>query len=170
MDSSPLTELYFIRHGIAAERGTYPKDDDRPLTKKGRSRTQAIAQKLVDLGCRTELILSSPLMRAYQTTQILLEAGVAPTTEMCDALAPGGHLQSWLPWLTQWQSAHPISRVALVGHEPDLSEWAQHLVSGHSGDRWLLKKAGIIGVQVPPAAHAIGHSQLFWLTPPRLLL
>lgn len=170
MDSSLQTELYFIRHGIAAKRGTFANDNDRPLTDKGRARTQAIAQRLVVLGCRTELILSSPLVRAHQTTQILLEAAVAPTAETCEALAPSGDLQAWLPWLAQWQSDHPISRLALVGHEPNLSEWAQQLVSSHRGDRWQLKKAGIIGIRVPSAQQAVGHSELFWLTPPRLLL
>lgn len=170
MDSFPQTELYFIRHGIAADRGTYANDDERPLTEKGRQRTTAIAQRLYELGCRVELILTSPLVRAQETTQLLLAAGIAPMAETVDLLAPGGELATWLPWLAQWQTAHPISRLALVGHEPDLSEWAQQLVTGHRGDRWQLKKAGIIGVQVPAAAGAIGQSELFWLTPPRLLL
>lgn len=167
---SPQTELYFVRHGIAADRGTYANDDERPLTDKGRSRTQAVAQRLVALGCRVELILSSPLVRAHQTTLILLEAGLAPTSATANALAPGGHLKDWLPWLADWQMAHPISRLALVGHEPDLSCWAQQLVHGQASDRWQLKKAGVIGVEVPEANRAIGHSDLFWLSPPRLLL
>lgn len=28
-------ELYLIRHGLAAERGTYTNDDERPLTDEG---------------------------------------------------------------------------------------------------------------------------------------
>jgi phosphohistidine phosphatase len=167
---SPQTELYFIRHGIAAERGIYANDDDRPLTDKGQSRIQAVAQRLVEQGCRVELILTSPLVRARQTTQILLEAGLAPTSEMVDLLAPGGDLSTWLTWLTDWQMVHPMSRLALVGHEPDLSSWAQLLVHGQASDRWRLKKAGVIGVEVPVAQDAIGHSLLFWLTPPRMLL
>ena len=170
MALSPQTELYFIRHGIAAERGTYDHDDDRPLTDKGRSRTKDIAQQIVKVGCRADLILSSPLVRAQQTTQILLKAKLASTSETVPLLAPGGHLADWLPWLTDWQATHATSQLALVGHEPDLSRWAQHLVHGMWGDRWQLKKAGIIGVEVPAAAEAIGRSELFWLAPPRLIL
>jgi len=170
MGLSPQTELYFIRHGIAADRGTYANDGERPLTDQGRSRTQAVAKRLVDLGCRVELILSSPLVRAHQTTQILLEANFAPTSKTLDWLAPGGHLKNWLPWLAEWQMAHPVSRLALVGHEPDLSHWAQELVHSQVSDRWQLKKAGVIGVAVPAAERAIGRGELFWLTPPRLLL
>ncbi len=170
MDLSPQTELVCIRHGIAAERGTYDNDDDRPLTEKGRSRTRAVAERLLALDCVADILLTSPLVRAQQTAELLLEAGFAPTLETAPELAPDGLLTEWLPWLGQWQAAHPISRVAIVGHEPDLSDWAQLLVHGQISDRWVLKKAGIIGLQVPEAKTAIGNSTLFWLTPPRLLL
>ncbi|RZM79410.1 phosphohistidine phosphatase SixA [Leptolyngbya iicbica] len=170
MASSPQTELYFIRHGIAADRGTYAQDAERPLTEQGELRTAAIADRLVQLGCRVEHILTSPLVRAHQTTQILLEAGVAPTSTTLDVLAPNGNLHTWLDWLTDWQLSHPVSRLALVGHEPDLSNWAQLFVHGEATHNWRLKKAGVIGVEVPAAQNAIGHSILFWFAPPRLLL
>jgi len=175
MASSPLielpsTELYFIRHGIAAERGTYANDDDRPLTDKGRSRTEKVAQRLKTLGCTVDRLLASPLVRAQQTAEILQRVGIADQIETVAALAPAGRLTPWLAWLATWQADHARSRLALVGHEPDLSSWAQQLVMGTVSDRWVLKKAGIMGIQVPAAAAAIGHSELFWLTPPRLLL
>lgn len=167
---SRQTEVFFIRHGIAAERGTYANDGDRPLTEKGRQRTAAVAARLVQLDCRVEKILSSPLVRAQQTTELLLGAGIASEAETLADLAPEGSLSDWLSWLGTWQDDHPISRLALVGHEPDLSAWAQQLVTGQDSDRWQLKKAGVIGVTVPEAAGAIGNSELFWLTPPRFLV
>jgi phosphohistidine phosphatase len=170
MDSSPLTELYFIRHGIAADRGTYANDDERPVTEKGGSGIDQGGRRLMAVGCRVGCFLTSPLVRAQQTTEILLEAGLAPSWKTIQALAPDGQLSTWLPWLEEWQLVHPISRLALVGHEPDLSGWAQELVAGHQGAHWVLKKAGVIGVEVPAASRAIGQSTLFWLAPPRLLL
>ncbi|MEO1094427.1 MAG: phosphohistidine phosphatase SixA [Cyanobacteria bacterium J06638_28] len=167
---SRQTDLYFIRHGIAVERGLYAEDAERPLTAKGQGRTRQVAQRLKDLGCEVDCILSSPLVRAQQTADILLSVGLAQRAETLVMLAPGGDLQRWLAWLAQWQTEHPRSALALVGHEPDLSTWAQHLVMGQVSDRWILKKAGVIGVQVPEADIAIGQGQLFWLTPPRLLL
>ena len=166
----PPTELYLIRHGIAAERGTYDRDDDRPLTDAGKERTHAVALRLLAVGCQADKILTSPLVRAQQTAEILLEVGMAPSVAISTNLAPGGQLSDWLPGLAQWQAEQPAGRLALVGHEPDLSAWAQQLVTGQVGDRWQLKKAGVIGLRVPAAATAIGHSELFWLTPPRLLL
>ncbi|MEM6424427.1 MAG: phosphohistidine phosphatase SixA [Cyanobacteria bacterium P01_D01_bin.128] len=168
MALSTPTELYLIRHGIAAERGTYLNDGDRPLTDNGRAKTQRIAERLVDLKLHFNTLLTSPLVRARQTADILVNAGLASTAEISQLLAPGGDLAAWLNWLNDWQ-ATGNQRLALVGHEPDLSHWGQQLVQGDISDRWILKKAGIIGLQVPAARQAIGQSRLVWLAPPRFI-
>jgi phosphohistidine phosphatase len=170
MDLSPQTEVFLIRHGIAAERGTYADDDQRPLLEKGRSRTQAVAERFLAIQGPIDLLLTSPLVRAQQTAEILLTAGLSSVLEISPELAPEGQLIVWLEWLKAWQNKQPISRIALIGHEPDLSAWAQCLVHDELSDRWVLKKAGIIGLQVPSAEAAIGQSLLFWLTPPRYFL
>lgn len=163
------TEIYLIRHGLAAERGTYTNDDERPLTDSGRKKTRQVAERLQHIGLSFETLLSSPLVRAQQTASILVDVGLAHQVEVSTTLAPDGSLQSWLSWLAEWQRLGH-QRLALVGHEPDLSTWAQQLVIGQSCDRWTLKKAGIIGLKVPAANQAIGHSHLIWLTPPRFFL
>ncbi len=165
-----VTELYLIRHGIAAERGTYADDRDRPLTEKGRDRTTQVAERLLALGCRFDTLLTSALVRAVETATILVTAGLASTYSITPALAPEGDMADWLSWLAPWQAEHPQGTLALVGHEPDLSTWAQFLVTGTPHGNWQLKKAGVMGLSVPPAEQALGHSELFWLAPPRLLL
>lgn len=165
-----LTNVYFIRHGIAADRSLYSQDANRPLTEKGQFRTRQVAQRLRQLGCQSDLLLSSPYLRAWQTAEIFVSEQLAPEVQSLSPLAPGGDLSEWLQWLAQWQAQTPQSRLMLVGHEPDLSQWAQRLVHGTPCDRWILKKAGVIGITLPAAVEAIAHSQLFWLTPPRLLL
>ncbi|NEP15292.1 MAG: phosphohistidine phosphatase SixA [Leptolyngbya sp. SIO4C1] len=170
MASSIPTEVYLIRHGIAAERGTHhAKDADRPLTEKGQRRTQRVAERLGELGLSFEALLVSPLVRAQQTADLLLDAGLAKTLTTFEPLAPAGALADWLSWLSDWQQTDG-GCVALVGHEPNLSSWAQQLVVGAVTDRWQLKKAGVVGLRVPTAAHAIAHSQLFLWVPPRFLL
>jgi phosphohistidine phosphatase len=189
-----ITEVYFIRHGIAAVHDERLEDEVRSLTQKGIAKTQRIAQRLSDLDLQFDALLSSPLVRARQTSEILKAAGLASQIQEFLPLKPGGSLLDWLTWLGQWQFSHSNisaadtadtadtalwensvhTSVALVGHEPDLSLWAQQLVCGHlpisKQSNWVLKKAGIIGLQVPAAKRAIGQSQLFWLSPPRFLL
>ncbi len=163
------TTVYLIRHGIAAERGTYTRDEDRPLIPSGIERTKRVAQRLNAIGIHCSLALSSPLVRAHQTAEILYQAGVAGQVKTFEPLSPGGDLQLWLHWLERWQIQPDKPSLALVGHEPDLTTWAQQLV-GAVGSEWQLKKAGVIGLQLPAAPEAVGHSTLFWLAPPRLLL
>jgi len=163
-----MTDLYLIRHGIAEDRERFAgQDGDRPLTPKGKAKTAQVAQRLSDLGLGFDLIVTSPLVRAYQTAEILQRAGLGKRLEIVDYLAPGGDLSAWLAWLATW---HPgeHQRLALVGHQPDLGQWAEILVWGQSRDCLVVKKAGIIGLTLtdPP----MGQSFLFWLTPPRLLL
>jgi len=164
-----MPTLYLIRHGIAAERGTYANDGDRPLTKGGIQKTQRIAQRLVDLKVTFDLILSSPLTRAQQTAEILKATDLSQTMRIAEELAPEGSLGQWLDWFQQWQTTGG-KNLALVGHEPDLGHWAETLIWGQVGDRLVVKKAGIIGIELPGGINPIGKGELFWLTPPRFLL
>ncbi len=77
-------------------------------------------------------------------------------------------------WLVDWLEPRNYSQntqLALVGHEPNLSNWAEILLWGERQEsRFVLKKAGMIGIKLPEAGSPLGHSQMFWLTPPKYLL
>ncbi len=165
-------DLYLIRHGIAVERQQGVPDDDRPLTPKGRKKTEAVAQQLNLLGLEFTEILTSPLIRAGQTAEILIQAGLAPRVSMMPALAPQGSFSDWVEWVKDYreQRASKDTTLALVGHEPDLSQWAELLLWGQARGVMTLKKAGIIGLSLPLEADPVGNSILFWLTPPKFLL
>jgi phosphohistidine phosphatase len=161
-----MRELYLIRHGLAAERGTYVNDDERPLTEAGSQRTRQVAKRLKQLGLRFDYLLSSPLVRAQQTAELLQAAGLAPAITITTVLAPGGSLPTWIADYGD----RPWRRLALVGHEPDLGSWAEQLVWSCQSGQLILKKAGVIGLEVPETPITLGSARLFWLTPPRLLL
>lgn len=160
-------ELYLIRHGIAAERGTYTNDDERPLVAKGISKTQQVAQKLRSMGIEFDLILSSPLVRAYSTAEILLQAGLSCNLETFTPLKPGGNIQDWLQWLQERQNNNSLDKLALVGHQPDLGNWTEMLVWGSIRNRIIVKKAGIVGLRLPDGREILGNSELFLLTSPK---
>ncbi|OLP18554.1 phosphohistidine phosphatase SixA [Leptolyngbya sp. 'hensonii'] len=164
-----MTELYLIRHGLAVERGREVRDQDRPLTEEGRYKTAQIAKRLRQLDLEFELIGSSPLVRAAQTAEILLQEGVGKRLDLCEHLAPGGRLEDGLAWLNR-SRLPKAARVALVGHEPDLSAWAERLIWGEVRSVLRLKKAGMIGLMLPDQGSEIGQTVLFWLTPPKFLL
>jgi phosphohistidine phosphatase len=162
-------ELYLVRHGLAGERGTYANDDDRPLTDEGKKKTKQVAKQLHTLGLQFDLMLTSPLVRARQTAEILMDVGLAKQLEEFEALGHGGEIQTWLEWFETWKRSNQKT-LALVGHEPDLTTWAETLVWGKSEEKLILKKAGVIGLLLPTEVSPIANSQLFWLTPPRFLI
>ncbi len=164
-----MTDLYLIRHGIAAEHGTYENDDERPLTKEGDRKTRKVASRLKALELEFDVILTSPLIRARQTAEILKAAGLSQQLEDCAALAPDGNLNDWVSWYNNWKTT-PAKALALVGHQPDLGNWAELLLWGQSRQSLIVKKAGVIGITLPSTGSPIGQSQLFWLTPPKFLL
>lgn len=164
-------ELYLIRHGIAADREAYASDEERPLTDKGCQKTSKVAKQLRERKLYCDRILTSPLVRARQTAAILQEAGLAAEVQEFPALAPEGDIQTWVSWFEEWrQGASGEGTLALVGHQPDLANWAEILVWGQAQEKLVLKKAGVIGLTLPNIGTPIAHSSLFLLTSPKWLL
>src|SRR5262245_57985376 len=106
-------EIYILRHGIAVERGArgYEKDSARPLTKEGEDKMHQIAGAMLAMGLQFDLILSSPLVRAKQTAQIVGEE-LGEEVTFTEFLAPGG---SVLQLIGEINDEKP-QRVLLVGH------------------------------------------------------
>lgn len=147
-------ELLLLRHGIAVERDPAIPDDARALTPAGRRRTQAVVERLVALGLHSDRLVSSPLLRARQTAELAVAAGLAPALEVDPALAPEGD-----PWsLLRWPAG--IRRLALVGHEPDLGNLAAALIGAPAGSV-VVKKAGVVLLQLamPPATPGLSRAQ-----------
>jgi phosphohistidine phosphatase len=170
------TELLLLRHGIALDREVAAasgiSDPERPLTEEGSRRTQQVAQRLVALGLTCEGLVSSPLLRARQTAELARRAGLAPRLELAGELAPGGDP---IPLLRRWLGSpeHAAARrLALVGHEPDLSGLAARLCGAPAGSL-RLRKAGVAMVELPPGAGAeaplLGEGSLILLLTPRCL-
>jgi phosphohistidine phosphatase len=164
----PTLDLYLIRHGLAGEHRSDDNDGERPLTDEGFQKTRQVAKRLYALSLRFDVILTSPLVRARQTADLLLEAKLAPTVQVAPELMPDGSLHEWLAWLAHWRSPE-TKALALVGHEPNLSLWAETLLWGKTNGVLTLKKAGVLGLTLPEQT-PLGNSTLFWLTPPRFLL
>jgi phosphohistidine phosphatase len=158
--------LYLVRHAIAGERGDqYPDDSKRPLTEHGMSRFRKAARGLGEMGADIDLILSSPYLRARQTADILAEQlrGHPPVVETA-ALAPGSAYRELLAELGRQGRA---SRIALVGHEPDLGSTAARLVGCPAS--FEFRKGGVCRIDVgglPPTA----PGALRWFATPKMLV
>jgi phosphohistidine phosphatase len=115
--------LYVMRHGPAESSSPSGRDFDRALSDVGRKETVRVARELERRGERPERILSSPLVRAVQTSEIVRSvAGGA--LEIRGELAPSEAAPDILMELTG------AERVMLVGHAPDVSILVMDLL-GH---------------------------------------
>ncbi len=67
-------KLYFLRHGLAGERSEWKGNDfDRPLTEDGKTKMAVEAATIAKLNLGLDAILTSPLVRAYQTAEIVAQ-------------------------------------------------------------------------------------------------
>jgi len=159
-------ELYLVRHAIAAERGpNYPDDRKRPLTPEGIARFKRTVQGLSRYGVTLDLVITSPLLRASQTAELLVAGiGGKPRLETLDALAPGGRMTVVLEALGMY--ARRARQLALVGHEPDMGELAARLLRARGTIEF---KKGAVCCLLLDAAAPTGPGTLKWLLPPRVL-
>jgi phosphohistidine phosphatase len=155
--------IYFLRHGLAEDRAGWLADDtQRPLTKEGNEKLAQSAELLTRLSLGLDLIVTSPLVRAFQTAQIVAQRlDIVDKLIQDERLAPGFDL----PRLSEVLTAHPgVETLMLVGHEPDFSETISDLIGG---GRVVCKKGGLARVDVASQSPLSG--ELIWLMPPKLL-
>jgi len=156
--------LYFLRHGLAGSREEWKGDDSRrPLTKKGIKNMVTQAKTIARLDLQLDVILTSPLTRAFQTADIVAgELKMGKQLEQDERLSPGFARED----LEQVLADHEQAKVILlVGHEPDLSLTIGSLTgSSHVN----LKKGSLARVDITATDPLQGD--LVWLLPPKIML
>jgi phosphohistidine phosphatase len=158
-------ELYLIRHGVAEERGdAWPDDGKRPLTDAGATRMRRSMSGLAKAGVGFDVVLTSPLVRARQTADLVAVASdPRPPIFVIESLAPGG---AYASLMADVEKHAKRGRIALVGHEPDLGAITARLLGARQPIEF--KKGAVCRVDltsVPPA----GPGALRWFLPPKLM-
>src|ERR1700677_862079 len=140
-------KLYVMRHGPAEDRSDSGQDEDRALTSSGRERVRSVAKLLVDLDERPAVIVTSPLVRAVQTAEIVALttdlARIKGSVEVRREMSPSGNPSA----LVDAFAVEGRKRVMLVGHEPDLTDLVAMLLAKESFRR-SFDKAMIVSLQV----------------------
>jgi phosphohistidine phosphatase len=110
-------EITVIRHGSAVDRAA--TDFERALTARGRAEVEAAGDRLASLGGPPDSIVSSPLVRARQSAEIVAgRIGFTGAIVLDDALVPDAAPDGVRDLVARLgESRH----VVLVAHEPILS-------------------------------------------------
>ncbi len=108
--------VFLVRHAAAAPGAP---DEKRQLTAEGRAEAEALAARLV--AAQPAAVLSSPLLRARQTAEIVAKAaGLEPSAD--PNLSPGATAAS----LRDAVAGHGDTVVA-IGHQPDCGNIVEEL-------------------------------------------
>lgn len=149
-------QLYFLRHGQSVARSAWSgADADRPLTEEGRGALVHEGATLLRLGLKPDVIVSSPLVRARETAEIMasgLGAGDAMVTDV--RVGEGFGVKRLRKVLSDHSD---VKRVMLVGHEPDFSTIIRKLTGG----RVVCTKGSLARVDIEAADADRG--ELVWL-------
>jgi phosphohistidine phosphatase len=163
--TTSIRRCYLVRHAIAEPRGAdWPDDDLRPLTGAGARKMKQVVRGLARLDADVELILTSPLVRARQTAEIISRwLPSRPDVETLPALAPGHTPAATMRALA---AATDAGAVLLVGHEPDLGALVAWLIDARRPVAF--KKGG--ACRVDSSRWPMGpRSDLRWFMPPSVL-
>ncbi len=151
--------IYIVRHAIAEDVSSDGSDGKRALTAEGRKKMKEAASGFASLESEIGRVFSSPLVRAWQTAEIMAKELGKEVEEMRE-LAPGHSPKQVLNRLTQMEDAS----IVLVGHQPDCSTLASYLLGNLDIE---FKKGAICKIQIDRMT--TGSGALIWHLPPQAL-
>jgi len=157
-------QIFIVRHGIAEEVAKDGSEEGRELTSEGKQRIKEEAEGFARLDIAVDRVCSSPLIRARQTAEILAAALRMGVEEMKE-LMPAGSPETVCSRLKRLNG---VSSVMLVGHEPNCSELASHLLAGRDAEVSIDFKKGAICL-IETTRFSRGSGKLIWHAPPKLL-
>jgi phosphohistidine phosphatase len=148
-------DLFILRHGEAGERSSsLAGDRKRPLTSSGKLEISEIAKALKIIGLKFDMVITSPLKRAYDTATIVSEV-----------LKIGNKVQVWKELTPEGQKTELYRK-----HQPLLGEMTNDMIQrGKSSPcNLLLKKGGIVRIRLK-TRNSVPKGELRWLLTPRIL-
>jgi phosphohistidine phosphatase len=159
--------LYLVRHAEAFEPSAkrWPDDRLRPLTPDGMRTFRKAASGIARIADRVECVLTSPFVRALQTSEILKDvAGWPPALEAAE-LAPDEAAQLALAAIRE----RKVARLAVVGHEPNLTELVSLSLAGNAARVECRFEKGAAACLKFPSEVRAGAARLEWLIRPETL-
>lgn len=154
--------LLFLRHAEAEAVST--GDFQRRLTVKGLEQAGKVGKFCVRTGLVPDLILSSPVVRAKQTAELVAEKLGGPELVILPGMACGMSPSTCLDELTPYSK---FGTIMLVGHEPDFSGVISVLVGCEGMGAIRVRKASLTGVTTETLLP--GRGQLQFAIPVRLM-
>lgn len=153
--------LYFVRHGKAEPSSVFKKDKERELTTEGIHILESSVELWKTYITTPEYILTSPLIRAVQTGEIISKVIEFKGVIMKEnSLAPGGSINS----LFEFAKSLEAENIVFVGHQPDLSFYVSRFI-GNTEINLKFSPGTIAKVHFEGKPKS-GNGELVFLLPP----
>ena len=137
--------LLIIRHAKAE--GFAMDDSARALTERGREQARRVGEFLKTKRLIPDITLTSPYIRARQTSELFCETAGADAPVSESWLACGMSPELAMSELAAYQD---FGTVALCGHNPDFAELAEWLLGSQAGGIRVSKASVIYFSNVNP--------------------
>lgn len=121
-----MKRIYFTRHGKSSWENTALKDHDRPLKKRGRKDALLVAEKMLDVTHKPEMIYSSTAQRAKETALIFKETLSISFIQYFVDLYHAGDIQI-LDFITRIENNYDT--LQFFGHNPGYTELANRYLN-----------------------------------------
>ncbi len=153
--------LFLLRHTDAATIAA--SDEARTLSEKGEAQARKVARFCEANELLVSLVLTSPVRRAQQTARIVA-SHLRAKLVVAPWLACGMRPQSALEELAEYSAQQSLM---IVGHEPDFSALAAHLLGLPSGSHIEIRKGSLTLLEVD--AFEKSGARLDFSVPSRLM-
>jgi phosphohistidine phosphatase len=134
-----MKTLFLLRHAKAVPGSGGLADIDRSLNDQGLRQAERIAEYLTQQNIALDLVLSSPALRARETTELVRSATESVVEVRYDRRIYETSWQQLIEVISE--TAEDKNGLLLVGHNPGIEELLQHLTdrSGSMGTATLAK-------------------------------
>ena len=160
-----MRTLYLLRHAKSSLQDATIRDFDRPLTTRGREAAKAVGHAVAAEKLNSALVLSSPAVRARETTEIMLHSSKLAAAPRFDPQIYEADLSALLKTLGQVEDHRDV--VILVGHNPGMETLVRFL----TGEVRAIPAAALAKIILEGnswRALTGGEGRLEWLTTPNV--
>jgi phosphohistidine phosphatase len=161
-------KLLIVRHAKSMDRNDFTGSDDwdRPISDVGRREMKENADGIKSLVPGVDTFVSSPLRRALQTADIVIERyGVSTDPVKTETLAPEADPSDFHNWLKECDLD---GTTAIFGHRPSLPRIVSYLLSGRKNAFVELKKGSALLLEID-SSMSESASELQWAMTPEQL-
>jgi len=139
-----LKILTIVRHAKSSWSDSSLPDNKRPLNRRGKRDAPEMGRRIQEHGIRPSLIVSSPATRAWTTAKVIANTINYPREFLQkEERLYLASLDEILDVVVAQDNG--FNNLMVVGHNPGMTEFANFLVPGLTGN---LPTAGVVSVQI----------------------